>query len=301
MRDQLPRYWPTQKAYHHAWRASTVESSLIAVYHLPREFSTAACGDAFYSDLLSAVVGPQARIVAADSNLATLGSRPVSSTGVQRCLTDVERAGLRLGSFDVVWMCRSMHSATDPQRRVTALAASLRPGRLIVIENDPFHCSIPAWPSDFERRVQRALDRRLQQRCGNGHRSVGTMRLATCPDWLGTPAGLCQITVLTYPVEDVVPLADDVERYWQLWMNLRGEMIWPFLSSADRRAYSRAFDPDSREYVLRKPGCVVMIRRRSCAVSPNDDTSCLDRSTGLGKEQLGSRQRRSLAGLRRWF
>ena len=58
----------------------------------------------------------------------------------------------------------------------------------------------------------------------------------------------------TYPVEDVVPLADGVETYWRLWMNQRGEMIRPFLSSADWRTYSSAFDPESQEYVLRQPG-----------------------------------------------
>ena len=93
---------------------------------------------------------------------------PFSSAGVMRCLTDVEQAGLR-SSFDVVWMCRSMHSAADPQQRVSALAGLLRPGgRLIVVENDPFHCSIPAWSAEFERRVQHAVERLLQRRCSNG-------------------------------------------------------------------------------------------------------------------------------------
>ena len=79
------------------------------------------------------------------------------------------------------------------------------------------------------------------------------MRRATCRSgW--QRARLGQISVHTYPVEDVVPLAEDVETYWRLWMNQRGEMIRPFLSSEDWRTYSRAFDPASQQYVLRRPG-----------------------------------------------
>ena len=254
MKAQLPRYWPAQMAYHHA--REDLYRRIIFDCRLPPAalILDAPCGDAFYSDLLASVVGPRVRVVAADFNLATLRSRPLSSAGVLRCLTDVEQAGLRRRSFDVVWTCRSMHSATDPQRRVTALAALLRPGgRLIVVENDPFHCSIPAWTTEFERRVQRAVDRLLRQRCGNGTSIDRYSAPRHSPVWLAR-AGLRQITARTYPVEDSVPLADEAERYWQLWMRQRGEMVRPFLSDADRRTYARAFDPEGHDYVLKQPG-----------------------------------------------
>lgn len=253
MKGQLPRYWPAQQAYHHA--RADLYRRIIADCRLPPPalILDAACGDAFYSDLLASMVGPRARVLAADFNLAALRSRPFSSAGVMRCLTDVEQAGLR-SSFDVVWMCRSMHSAADPQQRVSALAGLLRPGgRLIVVENDPFHCSIPAWSAEFERRVQHAVERLLQRRCSNGASIDRDSAPRHLPVWLAG-ARLRQITVRTYPVEDVVPLADEAERYWQLWMRQRGEMIRPFLSGAEWRAYARAFDPDGPEYVLNRPG-----------------------------------------------
>jgi SAM-dependent methyltransferase len=254
MKDQLPDYWSMLKAYHHAREG--LYRTIITDCRLPPAalILDAACGDAFYSDLLATIIGPQARIVAADYNLATLRSHPLPIAGVQPCLTDVERAGLRPGSFDVVWMCRSMHSVIDPQQRVAALAALLRPGgRLIVIENDLAHCPILAWPVDFEQHVQQALDRFFQQQCSNGASIDRYYASRHLPAWLAH-AGLRHITLLTYPVEDVVPLADDVETYWRLWMNLRGSMIRPFLSSTDWQTYSHAFDPDSPDYVLNRPG-----------------------------------------------
>ena len=254
MKDQLPVYWSVQKAYHRAREG--LYRTIITDCRLPPDalILDAGCGDAFLSDLLAAAVGPRARIVAADHNLATLRSRLPPGPGVELLLTDVERAGLRPGSFDVVWMCRAMHSAIDPQQRVTALATLLRPGgRLIVLENDPFHCPIPAWPADFEQRVQRALDRLLQQRCSNGASIDRYSASRHLPLWLAS-ARLGQITELAYPIEDVVPLTDDVEWYWRLWMTQRGEMIRPLLSGADWRTYARSFDPDGEHYVLRQPG-----------------------------------------------
>lgn len=187
MKGQLPRYWPAQQAYHHA--REDLYRRIIADCRLSPAalILDAACGDAFYSDLLAS-------------------------------------AGL------------------------------LSPGgRLIVVENDPFHCSIPAWSAEFERRVQHAVDRLLRQRCGNGTSIDRYSAPRHSPVWLAR-AGLRQITVRTYPVEDSAPLADDVERFWRLWMQQRGEMIRPFLSCAEWRAYARAFDPDGPEYVLNRPG-----------------------------------------------
>ena len=182
MKGKLPRYWPAQQAYHHA--RADLYRRIIADCRLPPPtlILDAACGDAFYSDLLASMVGPRARVLAADFNLAALRSRPFSSAGVMRCLTDVEQAGLR-SSFDVVWMCRSMHSAADPQQRVSALAGLLRPGgRLIVVENDPFHCSIPAWSAEFERTKSSSTqwNGSFSGAAATVHRSIATRPLATC-------------------------------------------------------------------------------------------------------------------------
>ena len=63
-----------------------------------------------------------------------------------------------------------------------------------------------------------------------------------------------RITTRTYPVDDVVPFSDAVETSWRAWMTWCGDVTRPFLSHADRIALSRAADPVSPEYVLRRPG-----------------------------------------------
>jgi SAM-dependent methyltransferase len=254
MKDGLPRSWPVLQAYHHA-REDLFRRIISDDAWAPDALILdAGCGDGFYSRLLAAVVGPEALVVAVDTNLALLGSPPLATKGVERCLTDVERAGLRPHSFDAVWLCRSLHSAKDPQERVTALAAMLRPGgRLVVIENDLADRPIAAGPPGFDDRVQHAMDRWLEQRCGDGASMERYRPLPHLSTWMER-AGLQDIVLRTYAVEDVAPMTADVETYWRRWTRWRGEMIRPFLSDADRQTYWLIFDPASPEYRLARPG-----------------------------------------------
>ena len=254
MKDQLPYYWSMSTTYHQARK--NLYRRIITDCRLSPDalIVDAGCGDGFFSGLIAEVVGPAARMVAADSNLAPLRSCTLPRNVVQLCLTDIERAGLRHGTFDVVWMCRSMHSALDPQRRVDALAGLLRSGgRLIVVENDLADWPIGAWPADFERRLRDALDRFVQQRCSDGSSSDRYHAPRHLQSWLAR-AGLQRITMRTYPVDDVVPFGDAVETSWRAWMTWCGDVTRPFLSSADRITFSRSTDPESPEYVLRRPG-----------------------------------------------
>ncbi len=254
MKNQLPYYWSMSTAYHQARK--NLYRRIIADCRLPPDalIVDAGCGDGFFSGLIAEVVGPAARMVAADSNLAPLRWCTLPRNVVQLCLTDIERAGLRHGTFDVVWMCRSMHSALDPQRRVDALAGLLRSGgRLIVIENDLADWAIGAWPADFERRLRDALDRFVQQQCCDGSSSDRYHAPRHLQRWLAG-AGLQRITMRTYPFDDVVPFSDAVETSWRAWMTWCGDVTRPFLSSTDRITLSRAADPESPEYVFRRPG-----------------------------------------------
>jgi SAM-dependent methyltransferase len=254
MRDQLPAYWSMSMAYHQARKE--LFQTIIADCHLPTDalIVDAGCGDGFFSGLIAEVVGPAVRIVAVDLNLAPLRFCTLPRSVVGVCLTDVERAGLRPGIFDVVWMCRGMHSVLDPQRRVDSAVGLLRPGgRLIVVENELASWPIGPWPADFEDRLRDALERFVQQRGSGGSSRVRYHAPRHLQEWLAR-AGLQQITVRTYPVDDVVPLGDAVETYWRAWMTWCRDVTGPFLSSADRRALSGAADPQRPEYVVRRPG-----------------------------------------------
>jgi SAM-dependent methyltransferase len=254
MKDRLPYYWPLSTAYHRA--REPLYRTIIADCGLPPDALVldAGCGDGFFGRLIADVAGPAARVVAADSNLAPLRLCTPPTGEVHRCLTDVERAGLRPRTFDVVWLCRSMHSALDPQRRVDALARLLRPGgRLIVIENELAEWPIGTCSGPFERRLRRALDRFVRRRCDDGSSRDRYHAAHHLLNWLAG-AGLDRTALRTYPVDDDAPLGGAVEAYWRAWMSWCGDVTGPFLSEADRIALARAADPEDPGYVLRRPG-----------------------------------------------
>ncbi len=213
----------------------------------------AGSGDAFYSELLSEVLGGGAQVVAMDHNSALLTSRSNSRRTILCCLGDLERAGLRSGVFDAIWLCRTMHSALDPLRRLAALQRLLRPGgRLVVVENDYAHYPILAFPAEFDYRLVEARHRYLQTQYASG--SIERFHAARyLPAWLDM-AGFRQLCIHTYVCDDIAPMPTEVEAYWRTVMAWQISRIGPYLSVADRQAYRRAFEPDSPDYLLNRPG-----------------------------------------------
>jgi len=264
-----PDYWPVFEAYHRV--REPVYRAIIADAQLAPDalILDAGCGDAFYARLIADVLGPGARIVAVDRNPALLQPRIERDPAIRVCLNDLERAGLKRGAFDAIWSCRALHSALDPLRRLSALAALLRSGgRLIVIENDLAHSPILSWPADFERRIRDAHDRLLSSRSPDGASIERYHAARHLPAWL-SQIGLRAVSIRTTVVEDVAPMAADVEAYWKLSMDYLGNLIQPFLSAEDRLAYSRVFDLESPDYLLRHPGFYAMeLIAVACGTAP---------------------------------
>lgn len=254
MQQPVPEYWPLFQAYHR------VREPLYRTIIQDADLGTggwvldAGCGDAFYSRLLSNVLGPRQRIVAIDLNPALLTSLRMEGDRVLRCLTDLERPGLRPGSFCAVWLARAMYSARDPVARLAALLPLLRPGgKLVVIENDLPHTPILSWPAEFERRILDARYKFLQSHSTQGWSPDRFRAASHLPAWLEA-VGLGDVSMRTYVSEDVAPLSPELEHYWQLAMEWDGRLIRAFLSPDDWRTYRQAFDPASPDYVLQRPG-----------------------------------------------
>jgi SAM-dependent methyltransferase len=253
MKAQVPDYWPLMDLHHRV--REPLYREIIADAHLPPDalILDAGCGDAFYSRLLADALGPGARIVAVDHEFSLLRACSCSAS-VRLCLGDMERPGFRHAAFDVVWLCRAMHSALDPLRRISALAALLRPGgRLVVVENDFAHYPGLSLPPDFERRIRIAHHQYLTSRHADGSVLERYHASRHLPAWLGH-AGLQGVTMRRYVIKDVGPMAGDVEVYWRLFMAWLGNRVWPYLSPEERQTYSRAFDPESPDYRLDRPG-----------------------------------------------
>ncbi len=258
MSAQVPDYWPLLEAYHHA-RAGLFRQIIREALRLPTRAALvldAGCGDVFYSRLLAEGLGPQAQVVAVDRNPALLDrlAHPDMPPTILGCLSDLEQAGLRPGVFDAIWLCRAMHSALDPLRRLAALAPLLRPGgQLVVIENDFAHHPILSFPADFGHRILEAHHQYLKSRCADGTSLERYHAARHLPIWL-RQVGLDSICVHTYVSEDVAPMAHAAETYWQLFLGWLGCRIWPFLSLDEQETYLHACAPTSADCLLRRPG-----------------------------------------------
>lgn len=251
MKTELPDYWPSLQAYHHV--RAPLYRSIITDLQLPPDthILDAACGDTFYSQLLIDQL-PNARVIAVDQNPTVLPA--INNQSIQMCLSNIERAGVKHGTFDAIWLCRSMHSSIDPQTRINALLPLLRSGgRFIVIENDLAHCPILSLPIEFERRIHTALHEHFRSICKNDALIERYHSARNLPRWL-REAGLNRVNIHTYAVEDVAPMPPEVEEYWRLSLNYQGYQIQPFLSAEDWVTYSRAFNPASPEYLLNRAG-----------------------------------------------
>lgn len=253
-RSQVPDYWPLFEAYHRVreplYRAIILDAGLAD----GRLILDAGCGDGFYSRLLANALGSSVHVVGVDLNPALLRHAPDRHPSVHRLITDLEQSGLKRGALCAVWMSRAMYSAPDPVRRLSALVPLLRPGgTLVVVENDFPHYPILSWPTDFDRRIVDARYRFLESQSAGGWSPDRFRAACYLPTWLEV-VGLRDVSIRTHVSEDVAPLTGEVERYWQLAMHWQGRLLRPLLSAADWRFFSRAFDPDAPEYVLRQPG-----------------------------------------------
>lgn len=254
MRDDLPDYWPILERYHRV--RERLFRTIIADCGLPTDglILDAGCGDGFYSALMAEILGLQARIIGVDRNWRVLRAPPAANQVIAFCLSDVEHAGLKPNTFDAIWLCRSLHSTRNPQRRLSALGSLLKPGgRLIVIENDLACSPRLSWPADFAQRLQQALYQFLRNQCRDGAVIERYFAPRFLPGWLAQ-ARLHAVTTRIYPVRDVVPLTADIEDYWQHFMQYRGQCLRPYLTTTDFEAYTRAFDPASPDYVLKRSG-----------------------------------------------
>ena len=254
MNPPIPDYWPQFEAYHRV--REPVYHTIIANAELPGNalILDAACGDAFYSRLLSRILGKTARILALDIDPVLLQLHRDDNAAVHLCIGDVEQAGLARQTFDAIWLHRAMHSTRDPLHRLSTLARLLRRGgKLIVIENDLAHYPILSWPVEFEQDFRQALYQLFKSRC-DGKAPVARYYAARhLPDWL-LQIGMRQIHAHTYVVEDIAPMPPDIETYWRLYMTDLCNAIKPYLDTEVWQTYAHAFDPQSPYYLLNQPG-----------------------------------------------
>jgi ubiquinone/menaquinone biosynthesis C-methylase UbiE len=215
-----------------------------------------ACGDGFYAATFDAVLGPRARVVAADLSPAFLNwasecewPRAHSRTGRQFLALDAERLPFNDGQFDLVWCAQSLISLPRPLECLREMTRVVRPGGTVaVLENDRLHELQLPWPPELEialRNAEReaAADPEAADKPHAGRFLEGVM----------LEAGLRPGRRISLSIDRSAPLSAADEAFLQAYLHALFERVASRVSAEQRRELERLTTPDSHDYLPSQP------------------------------------------------
>ena len=214
----------------------------------------AGCGTGEVSNWILDEVAPAGRVVGIDLSAAHVAvARRQAAPGLQLHQANLLDDLFEPASFELVWCVNTINHLTDPVAGVVHLATLLREGGRVALGQSAFLADMYfAWDARLERAVNDAVRRYYQDRYDLDEHDLAAVRAL-----VGTlrQASLQNITVRTVVIERMSPLDAASAAYLgeAVFRGTWGERLRPYLSAADYGELSRLCDPDSPNYVLRRP------------------------------------------------
>jgi len=166
---------------------------------------------------------------------------------------DVQKPPLFPGSFDLVWSVNTVNHLREPERGVRTLATLLRSGGALALGQSGFLPDMVfAWDARLEHAVTAAVRRYYRERYRVSEQDLTAVRALL---GLLRAAELRNVTVRTFPIERITPLAPADEAYLleAVFHGTWGERLRPYLSAEDYSQLRRLCDAQCDEYALRRP------------------------------------------------
>lgn len=227
-----------------------------------REIADVACGDGFYSRLLTEI-DPSHHVVGIDSSEAFLAAardalpsqladRLAFKAGDILTLDGLE--GLA-GRFEVIFCIDSLESITDHETLLRQMIRLCRPrGIVVVTETDNLHDLIGSWPPEVENILHRLEWEALDEADREGY---AFPRYASA---LLRSAGLTEVAVRSYTFDRGGPL-DDLTRKWlaEHFRNRLGALSGG--TAEELEQLRRHLHPDGEEYFAGSPDSLLTYLR----------------------------------------
>lgn len=155
-------------------------------------------------------------------------------------------------SFDLVWAVNALNHLHDPIAGVRVLSKLLRPGGRIAVGQSSFLPDMYfAWDARLERIVNEAVRHYYRDRYGGGEREFSAVRNVV--GWLQR-AGLRNVSVRTYMLERIQPLADTDKDYLldAIFRGTWGGRLRAYMDAEDFAELARLCDPEDERFALRR-------------------------------------------------
>ena len=206
------------------------------------------CGTGEMAKILGERLSADAFVVGLDLSLPHLqsarGAFPALLQG------DAERLCFANGVFDFVWSCNTINHLNDSLSALHSLQACIRPGGSVAIAQSGFlpEMFFP-WDAHLDDAVRQACHRYYRERYGLDPEDTAGLRGVV---GLMQAAGLNAITVQTYVIERIQPLAAAAREYFQsvVFSGTWSDSIAPYLDAASREKLRSNCDPNSPAYCL---------------------------------------------------
>lgn len=194
------------------------------------------CGDGYYVEQLSHVVGPNGHITGVDLDEQLLQAAERRSRALPAPCSFVREEGTRLpwpdATFDVAFSALCFFDFPNPVEVLAEMKRVTRPGGLlVVIEHDSNHQALFPYPPTLEMAMSQALKRASQHLPGVSTRFYAARRL---PEWLAR-LGLVNVDRRSYSADMTHPLSPTQARFIDLFLDEQARHVRPFLDADSRK------------------------------------------------------------------
>lgn len=218
-----------------------------------------ACGDGFYTSLISQIAGSNASVTAIDLSsdflvwAASAAPRGNSSSGNDNIVfvaADAERLPFADESFDAVWCAQSLISLPEPIAALREMRRVVRCGGMVaLLENDRLHEMQLPFSPELELELRQA-ERRVEDSEDSDDKAFAGRRLED----LLLQAGLAVKQRKTLSIDRQAPLSSADEAFIQTYLHALLERTQGLMDPRFWDELKRLSTPGTADYLPSRPG-----------------------------------------------